>query len=85
LLFPRAGIDGLTHVRPVAVDETAVRAVLQAEQALCARVPSGRYWAEGREIEAASLAAIDALWLSAYDSSMALVPVAASQRHVTRR
>ncbi|MEE4348539.1 MAG: hypothetical protein V2I53_17205 [Paracoccaceae bacterium] len=85
LLFPRAGIDGLSRLRPLAVDETAVRAVLQAEQELGARVPSGRYWAEGREIAAASLAAIDALWLQAYDSSMSLVPVAAGQSRMTRR
>lgn len=79
LLFPRGRIDALARMRPLAVDEGAVRTALQAEQDLGARVPSGRYWAEGGEIAPAGLARVDALWLQAYDSSMALGRLAASQ------
>ena len=71
LLYPRSGIDGLAVQRPVAVAETAVRAVLRAEQELGARVPSGRYWRDGCAATPADLAQIDALWLNAHAQSLA--------------
>jgi hypothetical protein len=76
LLFARARIDGLAQQRPVAVDERAVRLALQAEAELGARVPSGRYWAEGAGIDPAALARIDALWLQAHEASMAAARMA---------
>lgn len=85
LLFSRAGIDGLARAAPLVVDEKAVRFALQAEQALGARVPSGRYWAEGAGITPASLAATDALWLKALASSMASAGFAAPQSRLTKR
>ncbi|MDF1708132.1 MAG: hypothetical protein P1U72_08555 [Paracoccaceae bacterium] len=84
LLFPRARVDGLARLRPLLVDDVAVRAALDAEQDLGARVRSGRYWLEGRDITPASLAVIDAMWLQAYECSMAAVPVAAPQSHLIR-
>lgn len=82
LFFPRAKVDRLALVQPVCVDEGAVRAVLQAEQTLGARVPSGRYWAEGQGIDPAALARIDAMWMQAHDSSLA---VAARLAKATQR
>ena len=85
LLFPRAQVAGLSRLRPLLIDEAAVRLALQAEQDLGARVPSGRYWKEGRGIAPAALARVDQLWLQAYESSMALWPVAAPQNQLTLR
>ena len=80
LLFPRARVEELARQRPVSVDEGAVRAALQAECDLGARVPSGRYWTEGAGIDPSALVTVDHLWLQAYRASMADTG-AATRRH----
>jgi len=72
LVFPRATVNRLERMQPLVVDETAVRAVLRAEHELGARVPSGRYWNEGHAINPADLAAIDTMWIQAYESTFAM-------------
>lgn len=84
LLFPRARIEALARLRPLAVDEDAVRAALDAECAFGARVPSGRYWKEGAALDPVDLAAVDRLWLQAYHGSMALGRDAAPQSRLTQ-
>ncbi|MCD1624534.1 MAG: hypothetical protein ACU0B7_06710 [Paracoccaceae bacterium] len=83
LVFPRAKVDRPAHVHTICIDENAVRAALQAEQDLGARIPSGRYWAEGQTIDPAALARIDAMWLQAHDSSLAMAVrlMKATHRH----
>ncbi len=80
LVFPRARIGALDALRPVQVDEQTVRAALRAEQALDARVPSGRYWREGGHIDPAALARIDGLWMDAWGATVERAPVAALRR-----
>lgn len=70
LLFPRARIASLAGQHPITVDEAACRDALRAEQALGARVPSGRYWSQGCGATAAELAAVDRLWLTALAASL---------------
>jgi len=70
LVFPRARIGALDQLRPLRVHEQAVRAALRAEQALGARVPSGRYWREGGDIDPAGLARIDGLWMDAWRATV---------------
>lgn len=84
LLFPRARIEALARLYPLSVDEDAVRAALQAECALGARIPSGRYWIEGAAIDPVALATVDRMWLQAYHCSMALGAVAAPQNRQTK-
>jgi hypothetical protein len=84
LLFPRARIEALGRLHPLIVDEDAVRAALQAESVLGARVPSGRYWTEGAGIDPVALSGVDRLWLQAYHRSMALGDVAAPQSRQTQ-
>ncbi|MFU8881881.1 MAG: hypothetical protein ACNA7Q_05890 [Rhodobacterales bacterium] len=84
LLFPRATVDSLPAQRPIDVDEGAVRAVLDAEQSLGARVPSGRYWSEGCAATPADLARIDALWLDAHQRSLAATAIRKDTRQKRR-
>ncbi len=85
LVFPRAVIETLPGQRPITVDEYAVRAVLDAEQTLGARVPSGRYWSEGCAATPADLARIDALWLEAHQSSLAAGRMHHDRQHNDRQ
>jgi hypothetical protein len=80
LVFPRARIGALAASRPLQVHEQAVRAALQAEQDLGARVPSGRYWREGGHIDPDQLARIDGLWMEAWRATVGKVSVAALRR-----
>lgn len=84
LLFPRAAMDALSAQRPIIVDENAVSAVLDAEQTLGARVPSGRYWSEGCPATPADLARIDALWLDAHGRSCVAASAQSDRRHQRR-
>lgn len=65
LVFPRSAPDGVATARPVAFDRLRVADALDAEAALGAYVPSGRYWESEVPLDAAALGAIDALWLAA--------------------
>lgn len=64
LTFARATPDGLHGINPAPVDPAAIARAQQAEAALGAYVPSGRYW-RGPALDAPALAAIDVLWLGA--------------------
>lgn len=64
LVFPRATRAQLAGQRPTLPDAAATATALAAEEALDARVPSGRYWLEADRLDAAALAAIDTLWLA---------------------
>lgn len=64
LTFARATPEGLGALVPAPVAQSAITRAQEAEAALGAFVPSGRYWT-GPALDAPALAAIDALWLQA--------------------
>lgn len=66
LVFGRAEVEGLQECLPLVPDERAVSAVEAAEASLGYMVPSGRYWDEAEELDAASLSDLDDQWLSAH-------------------
>jgi hypothetical protein len=63
LVFPRSTPDQLDGVTPVPFDEGRVMRALEAEAALGAYVPSGRYWESEAPLDAMALRVIDDLWL----------------------
>ncbi|MGY6412462.1 MAG: hypothetical protein ACXIUV_15745 [Alkalilacustris sp.] len=70
LSFPRATPQGARHARPRPVCGPAMARALDAEAALGAVVPSGRYWET--TLDAPALGRIDALWTAAWQDAQAL-------------
>jgi len=69
LVLPRADLETLSEVAPVAPDVASVQRATEREQALDYFVESGRYWEEVDQFDPIALAEIDALWLEAHRHS----------------
>lgn len=69
LVIPRADLDSLAEVVPIAPDAALVTRVQERERALDYFVESGRYWEEAEQFDPVALAEIDALWLEAHQAS----------------
>jgi len=65
LIFPRARPADLNDVRPMHFDTKAADEAIAREVTLNYYFPSGRYWENLMQIDAAELRALDALWLRA--------------------
>lgn len=79
LVFPRASpAEVAAGPAPLPHDAAAAETALAREAALGYRVPSGRYWLEADRFDAAALAALDALWLTA--ACAAPAPALATRR-----
>ncbi len=77
LVFPRARRDTLASCRPVDLAAKRVADAEARERQLGYFVPSGRYWLEPNRFDAAALAMLDQLWLSAHRASVGDLPVEA--------
>jgi hypothetical protein len=65
LTFPRARRETLAGQRPVSFNDRLAAQALACETELNYIVPSGRYWEDLTQFDAAALRDLDALWLAA--------------------
>jgi hypothetical protein len=65
LTFPRARRETIGGLHPVAFDERLAAQAAAREAELGYIVPSGRYWEDLSQFDAAALRDLDALWLAA--------------------